>query len=233
MRRPPLVLLVLPAAAVLVAFAALVIPAARGGGEPSAAVQPTAASLELAARRTIATPSGRFAFTVTSTAGGERASFSGAGSYDNVRRRSAMRIDLSSLGDASVDALETRFVDGVAYVKLPDRGSKWTRSDPGKLGPLGASLGGAVTDPSGLLTYLQGVEGTVEIAGREKVRGVDCTRFTATSPRRADVFVDSDGLVRRLRLELLPTTEPDGPLTEVEVELFDFGAGLVIDAPPA
>lgn len=231
MRRPFAGLVAGTAAAVLTALVAC------GASKPGVGVQPTPESVSLAARRTIATPSGRFAFTLTSTSGDERASLSGDGSYDNVRRRWALRMDLSSLGEAGVDALEARFVEGVAYVKLPTPGSKWTRYDPAALGAAGAPLGATLADPSGFLSYLLsaegllGAEGSVELGGRRSVRGVETTRLALGAPRRAEVFLDNDGLVRRLRLELLAATEPGGPVTEVEVDYFDFGAEVVIDAP--
>lgn len=233
MRRPSpgrAALLALPTLAVLAVLSAVW---ASSGSKPGAALRPTPESIAQAARRTLASPSGRFALTVTSTAGGERASFSGSGAYDRLRRRTAIRIDLSSLGEPGVGALEVRFLDGVGYLRLPWSGSEWTRYDSSALGAgTGAEFGATLTDPSGLLAQLLTVEGRVELAGSESVRGVETTHLAVNAPRRADVFIDRNGFVRRLQLELFEASEPGGPATRVEVDYFDFGADVLIEAPP-
>lgn len=206
---------------------------ASGASKPGGALRPTTESIAQAARRTLASPSGRFELTVTSTAGGERASFSASGAYDRLRRRTVIRMDLSSLGEPGVGAFEVRFLDGAGYLRLPWSGSEWTRYDPSALGAgSGAELGATLTDPSGLLAQLLTVEGSIELAGSVSVQGVETTHLAVNAPRRADVFIDRNGFVRRLQLELFAAREPGGPATRVEVDYFDFGADVLIEAPP-
>ena len=118
-------------------------------------------------------------------------------------------------------------------------------------GPLG--FAGGVTDPSRLLDTLRSVAGDVDEVGSEDVRGVATTHYRATLDlARAleqgndggsavleqqledlgadlgdvpvDLWVDADGLARRLVLEV-------GDLGALTVELFDYGQPVEIDVP--
>jgi hypothetical protein len=118
-------------------------------------------------------------------------------------------------------------------------------------GPLG--FAGGVTDPSQLLDTLRSVAGDVEEVGSDDVRGVATTHYRAAldlaralaqlpdggSPLLehqledlgtelddvpVDLWVDADGLARRLVLEV-------GDLGALTVELFDYGEPVEIDVP--
>ena len=81
-------------------------------------------------------------------------------------------------------------------------------------------------DPARLLETLEAA-GAFEAVGSERVRGVETTRYRGTvASSRIDVWVGADGLVRR-------ATVGDGDGTNVELELYDFGADVEIEPPPA
>lgn len=130
----------------------------------------------------------------------------------------------------------------------------WLSATAEDLGAAGGPLGFAgVTDPSQLLEALRSVAGDVEEVGSDDVRGVATTHYRATldlaraldqvpagrslllghqlEEERAelgdvpvDLWVDDDGLARRLVLEV-------GDLGVLTVELFDYGQPVEIDVP--
>lgn len=53
------------------------------------------------------------------------------------------------------------------------------------------------------------------------------------TPIPVDVFVDSDGLVRRVRLVLSMPVEGQQVDADVQMDFFDFGTDVSVDAPPA
>jgi hypothetical protein len=120
---------------------------------------------------------------------------------------------------------------------------------------------GTPTDPGAMLDALRGVSGDVEEVGREQVRGVDTTRYATTVDlRRAlddaspaererlraqldvfgsdempvEVWVDDDGLARRLDMHLdgLLPAQSDGSAV-MTMEFYDYGEPVDISTPPA
>jgi LppX_LprAFG lipoprotein len=127
--------------------------------------------------------------------------------------------------------------------------------DAGALG-----LGGGTSDPSQLLETLRGVADVVTEEGRETVRGVETTRYVATidldralAEAPADqrerlealvdeldaglpevpitVWVDDDGLPRRVTMELAFGSTEALPSTTMSLELFDYGEPVDIVVP--
>jgi hypothetical protein len=118
------------------------------------------------------------------------------------------------------------------------------------------------SDPTSALNYLQGVsEDGITKVGDEKIRGVDTTHYKATidlekakaqvdeslhddydkiieqlgrSTFPADVWVDGDNLVRKMRVSLRPASEQNdaAPVT-ITQELYDFGTDVEVEVPPA
>ena len=119
-------------------------------------------------------------------------------------------------------------------------------------------------DPRQLLDALRNVSGELEHLGAEDVRGVETAHYRATIDWAAyakalggeqaaaamleqvramvgldeipvDVWVDSDGYLRRLRLSVGAT--PPGQTERLEValdlELFDYGSDVAVEPPPA
>jgi hypothetical protein len=116
------------------------------------------------------------------------------------------------------------------------------------------------SDPGQALVYLRRLA-DLETVGEEEVRGVDTTHFHGVADLRAvadqfpetralieriieqtkvtripaDVWVSSDGLVRRLRYQydnMQLTPGVSGDMT-IEMELYDFGVHVNVETPPA
>jgi hypothetical protein len=118
------------------------------------------------------------------------------------------------------------------------------------------------TDPTQVLEYLRAASGDIEEVGEEEVRGVATTRYRMTvdlakvaeqAPEEArasieslvagtgletvpvEVWIDADGLVRRLDLdyrgmELAPGERGD---MDLRMELYDYGVGAEVELPPS
>ena len=114
-------------------------------------------------------------------------------------------------------------------------------------------------DPSNFLRFLEGAGDDAKKVGEEKVRGVDTTHYKASfdleaakaeapenlrddldrvieqlgkSTIPADVWVDGDGLTRRMRFVMESVGEQKASTT-VTQELYDFGVKVEATAPPA
>lgn len=148
--------------------------------------------------------------------------------------------------------------------QLPS-GKSWIKFDLQKIGKqLGVDLQQLMqvsqADPSQGLQYLRGAS-NVERVSEESVRGVDTTHYRGTIEFRrvakefpelkesierlielstvervpTDVWVDDDGLIRRMRLDYqnmrFAPGQPQGDMT-MTMELFDFGADVDVEPPP-
>lgn len=109
---------------------------------------------------------------------------------------------------------------------------------------------GAGGDPATVLGYLKGV-GKLEKKGTEDVRGVSTThysgtidvaklkggqelrRLTAEDKLPVDVWVDKDGYVRREQWKEKVDFGNQKSEIDLKLELFDFGAPVQAEAPPA
>jgi hypothetical protein len=131
---------------------------------------------------------------------------------------------------------------------------------------------GSQSDPTKALAYLEKVSSDVREVGSESIRGVDTTHYTATvdlgkaleqnkdvpSGLRdsvkelaglfgnipADVWIDGDGRLRRLSLQLdlsemfrgfgpSGSTGADHVVITETLDLYDFGTPVNVEAPPA
>lgn len=116
------------------------------------------------------------------------------------------------------------------------------------------------SDPSHALAYLQKVA-DLETVGAEEVRGTETTHFRGVVDMRSvadaypelkdsvdavirqsgidrmpvDVWVSADGLVRRMTMRYQDMRSLGSPSTDMtmEMELYDFGAAVTIEEPPA
>ncbi len=149
---------------------------------------------------------------------------------------------------------------GGKWLKMPDLGDA-DSAVPG----LGQS------DPSQFLAYLEGASAGVKKVGSESIRGVDTTHYTAVldlaqaihraevppelrdefnnlfgkrgapSAMPADVWVDANGLARRIKLQLdlgafggdAPGVGDKVPTITIAMDLYDFGVPVNVKAPPA
>jgi hypothetical protein len=148
-------------------------------------------------------------------------------------------------------------------IPLP-KGKSWIKFDLQKAGKeLGIDfqqlMQAGQADPSQGLQYLRGAS-DVEEVGEESVRGVDATHYRGTVDFRrvarqfpelkesieniielskvesvpTDVWIDDDGLVRRMRLayqdmQFAPGQQGDMTMT---MELYDFGVEVDVEPPP-
>jgi hypothetical protein len=139
-----------------------------GGAKP-----PTTPQARLLAAVTSTTESGtaRFALDMSMSGLGTTGTMTitGTGAMDLGRRRLAMTMRGDVVGQ-SVD-LEMRVVGGTLYLK---KGGSWTSMTP-------TASGFSTPNPSSYLDYLQGIASNVHVEGRETLRGVATTRYTATA----------------------------------------------------
>ena len=91
--------------------------------------------------------------------------------------------------------------------------------------------------PITLLDSLKDNGITLRLVGQEAIRGV-ATKHYLIRPGRYDVWIDANGLVRRIRYTQINTDQvrPGSPVytsTQVQTaEFFDFGVAANIQAPP-
>ena len=147
-------------------------------------------------------------------------------------------------------------------------GDKWLKMPD--LGTGGVVPGAGQSDPTQFLAYLETVSSNVTKVGSETIRGVVTTHYHASldlgkavdqakvpaslrddlhkllhtksgSTIPADVWVDGDGLARRIQVEIdvgttfsiagVHTDSP--PKITVSMDLYDFGVPVHVEAPPA
>lgn len=193
-----------------------------GRGDPLAA-----ASAKMADRGTA-----RASFDAAYGSGPGAASQGCTAALDFERERA--RITCKAQGDFPADDLI--IVGKTWYMQL--QGGKWMKLPGDDSNDL------AEMDPRAILRDLQDAAAEVSVVGTERVRDVDTTHYhfvvdakkaalspadgSATAP--VDVWIDEDGLVRRLRVSDDPSADAPG---RYAVEFFDFGAPLDIEPPPA
>lgn len=139
----------------------------------------------------------------------------------------------------------------------------WLAADTATLAELsGAELfDPSASDPTSVLEVLRGVSDHIEVVAEEPIRGVATTHYRtdvdldealASAPEAArlldggagsaladlqsvpvDVWLDGDGLLRRLVVTIAPAGGAGPPLTaSFTLELYDYGAPVDIEVPP-
>jgi hypothetical protein len=147
-------------------------------------------------------------------------------------------------------------------------GKPWLKIDLALLNRVGAggATSGQPNDPTQALNFLKGVTGKVDEVGKEKVRDAQTTHYSATLDLEkaatdagknkdtitnlieqtgsktipADVWIDEDGRLRKMRYELTmkgssSTTQAGAAATKVTttIELYEFGIAVQATLPPA
>jgi hypothetical protein len=212
--------------------------------------------------KTIAKGGARMALTVTGADAG-----TGSGVIDFAHR--ATRLTMNSGGDT----VEIRQLGLITYLRvagqpLPD-GKTWMRVDAAALAKSAGlsssdlqSLTGAAgqSDPSSVLSYLQGVSSGAQKVGSDTIRGVKATHYRVTvdllkvasrqppAARKAmtraltaahlrtestDVWTDDQGLVRRFRGPQPAAGAAKATPATVQLDLYDYGTTARVVAPPA
>ncbi len=143
---------------------------------------------------------------------------------------------------------------------LMGAGTEWI-SMPAEDSDLAQDLspGGTPSDPAGMLDSFTSLEGSVEVVGTENVRGVDTTRyrlladdawrqsltpheledlesqgFSTDEAFPLDLWIDDDGLVHRMAMEIESDGAGDGEFQSMTMtfDFSGFGESVVIEAPP-
>jgi hypothetical protein len=147
--------------------------------------------------------------------------------------------------------LEMRVIDGSLY---SNAAGHWQSTKTA------VSTDGSSPDVSDYMTYLRAVANDVKQEGVEQIRGVDTTHFSATldlkkamdaanitdaqrkllksvvdaldrSTFPVDVWIDSNGLLRKISLKFDAPTSDAGVAVDVTVEFYDFGTPVNVEAP--
>lgn len=215
------------------ALVAALLSGACGGSETTAPTPLPKIDVAQATARTIDAESARFTL---SGEGGRGGPFTGEGELAGHRGRLELHFSDAAGGLFPAD-VEAVYADGALYVRLSglagllpglvSGGRDWLRVDlAADSDVLDEYLDFGGGDPTRLLETLEAAGAFAE-AGSERVRGIETTRYRGSvASTRVEVWVGADELVRRV-------TVRDGDGTNVELELFDFGADVEVEQPPA
>ena len=172
---------------------------------------------------------------------GSGPSFSGTGAIDYADKTGELVMTSKGM-ELPGGEMQVRFIGRTTYVGFTLLGHlRWQKET--ESAPTGADRfvpGPGGPNPDGLLSMLKDASTRVERLGEEEVRGVstehyranlDKSRLGEDAPEQPDevvveAWIDDEGLVRRLRVPL-------GDVETLTVELFDFGAKVEVEAPPA
>jgi len=192
--------------------------------------------------------------------GGLAAGFGATGSGDLPNFDDPAGWKLEAVKDGNVDYVRLPAVDD----RLP-AGKSWIRGSGGKIDAAGLGLEQfSFTNghPRDVLEALRAVSGEVETVGTEDLRGVETTHYRAeidpakvvaggagttaglldqiTSQAQVktapiDVWIDGDGLVRKVLLDVVATRtgSADEGHASIAFELWDYGEDVGIEPPPA
>ncbi len=234
-----------------------------GGTSPKAARPVDAVALVTQAQsKTIAKGSSRFTSATTSTSG-FRVNATGAFDY---RTGNGMISQTVATGGRNTQQ-QIRLVNGIAYVSLPALTTgKFFKIDLRSL--LGRGGAGGALDQTAQLRLLLGAAKSLHPVDAETVRGVPTTHFAGTLdvtkalssikdpklkqglrgltsglhlPKElpVDVWIDKEGLCRRVRESYALTAQKIGSTTipastaTTTNEYFDFGTPVHVAAPPS
>ena len=216
----------------LPALVAALLSGACGGSETTAPTPLPKIDVAQATARTVDAESARFTL---SGEGGRGGPFTGEGELAGQRARLELHFSDAAGGLFPAD-VEAVYADGALYVRLSglagllpglvSGGRDWLRVDlAADTDVLDEYLDFGGGDPTRLLETLEAAGAFAEV-GSERVRGIETTRYRGSvASTRVDVWVGADELVRRV-------TVRDGDGTNVELELYDFGADVDVEPPP-
>ena len=207
---------------------------ACGGSETTAPTTVSHPQVDVAqaAARTGAAASARFTLSGTT---GRDGPFTGEGELAGERARLALHF--SEPGGLLPADVEVVYADRSVFVRLSglagllpglvSGGAEWVGIDLAAYGDLlDEYLDLGKGDPGRLLETLEAA-GAFEPVGAERVRGVETVRYRGSvASNQVDVWIGADELVRRVIVR-----DDDGG--HAELELFDFGADVDIEPPPA
>lgn len=131
-------------------------------------------------------------------------------------------------------------VEGSVPVRLPDvpTGVRWVEMSDWEKESLSDEFGVFFEggDIIGFVDSFGDLTGEIEIVGESPVRGVDTVQYRfvvdpehRSLPAQVNLWVDGDGRPRRITTETIDAERQS--TFSVEVEIFDFGANVGIEAP--
>ncbi len=224
-------------------LAAIVITSLRGGDAGVTPLSPIAAAAERTAAVTGANVAGTGALSVD----GRTMTMQFSGQLNGHTNRSTMRMDFVSAAApaGALAQLSPMLIvgDGTsAYVSAPifanqlPGGESWMKIDYGALDVEQAQDEG-VPNAKEMLDQLQEIGSDVAIVGREQVRGVATTHYTAALEKDGQtstvgVWVDRRNYVRRVAMTV-PFNVVGGPNAQMamQMDFYDFGIEPRIDLP--
>lgn len=193
--------------------------------------------------------------------GGFFAAFAGpdAQNAPDFEDPSAWQIEVVQDGKVSYvrfPAVSEQLPEGKSWIRSDGKSVKVDGFEVGEL------EGFASSDPRQLLDMLEAAGGDIETVGVEELRGTETTHYratidatayakTATPEERAklgplaeqlqsgvgevpvDVWLDGDGLVRKIALEISASEQGQVGSASVSFELWDYGEDVDIELPPA
>jgi hypothetical protein len=210
-------------------LAALALPAAACGSATAKSDGPLAeASSRMAARGTA-----RAAIGFESIHGPEGVPTGCTMDLDFEHDRAQMHCEGSGLAERMDGPIDVRIIGATSYVRI-GKSASWAKvidEDPGL----------ARLDPRKLLAELQKGAKQLAVVGDETIAGVKTTHYRVVlgpgveeigpPGSTAQLWIDEDGLVRRLRTEERGSEEAD--VMAVVADFSDFGEELDIQPPPA
>lgn len=180
-----------------VALGALAIAAAACGKADKTGAKPDdtgkgPAVVLLAADQTVKAGSSKIEIVADIDAGDQSMTMKGEGAFDYARTAGFLTMRFEGIEDAGEEAaglfqgFEMRFVDGIAYMKLPEALSSlapglkpWVKIDVEELTG-GAGLNGLTSqDPTSMLAFTKAAKDIKEV-GTARVRGEKTTHFKMT-----------------------------------------------------
>jgi hypothetical protein len=219
--------------------------------------------ISAAPEKTLAAKTSRMALDVKVTGSQQGdVSLSGEGAFDFAARKGTLdlKLPLGAEGGTIRSVINGQIVYQKYPKALAGQipgGKAWIKIDLDKI-ENGAGAG-QTNDPAQSLGFLRGATSDAEKVGDEEVRGVDTTRYRATLDLKeaakasgqeaaavenlikqagtntvpADVWIDGDGRLARMRYEVPLKDQGEGAKVTTTVELYDFGTVVKADPPPA
>jgi hypothetical protein len=245
--------------AVACSLAAVPLAAAGCGSTKSAASGTTTAAgassaVQQAVEKTLKAGSEHVAVTATASTGGQDVTLTGSGAFDSKSRRGTLHANVSLGGiQTSIDEVldgTTAYAQSPLLSSLLPAGKSWLKID---LTAAGKALGVDTTvlraqDPAVALAQLKALQKVREV-GTAKIGGVQTTHYrgtidvaklpqgsagmlssAGTTLGPADVWVGSDGYVRRQRLTTSSSLIGSAK-TVVTTTLSQFGAAVTVTIP--
>ncbi|MBS1894553.1 MAG: LppX_LprAFG lipoprotein [Actinobacteria bacterium] len=234
----------------VVVVAIVVVIVAQGGGGGSSPLNAIAKAAEVTQRE----PGGRATLVAKVTVSNSPEGILESGTMefeDNERARGTLKVKgLSNGKELEVESIvdgTTSYSNSDAFEPIAD-GKKWVKLDFSGAAKLQGGATPTPGNPQEGLKVLENVQ-DAEVVGKEQIDGVPTTHYRGTFPAteevfgvkshfsapRADVWIDSQGRVRRLRIVVAGSLNEGERTTTIamDINFVEFGRVPKIELPPA